>query len=92
MDMRIFVGGWCCVIRLQAQNGSVLAITSFLHDQIIRGDAFFGSDNALADNPATYDLVKAYAADNELWYQKFSAAFFKLTWLGVNASVPQLGL
>ena len=60
--------------------------------QVIRGDAFFGSDNGLADNPDTYELVKAYAADNELFLQRFSAAFFKLSWLGVNSSVPQLGL
>ena len=60
--------------------------------QVIRGDGFFGSDNGLADNPDTYEVVKAYAADNELFLQKFSAAFFKLSWLGVDSSVPRLGL
>ena len=60
--------------------------------QVIRGDGFFGSDNVLADNPDTYKLVKAYAADNELFLKKFSAAFIKLTWLGVDSSVAHLGM
>jgi catalase (peroxidase I) len=60
--------------------------------QVILGDAFFGSDKALADNPDTLAIVKAYAADNDLFLEKFTEAMLKLTWLGVDASVPRLGL
>jgi catalase (peroxidase I) len=59
--------------------------------QVLLGDAFFGSDNALADNPDTLALVKEYAEDNEAWYKDFEEKFIDLTWKGVDPSVPRLG-
>lgn len=60
--------------------------------QILLGDAFFGSDKALGDNPDTLSIVKQYAADNDLFFRKFTEKMVKLTWLGVDPSVPRLGL
>ena len=54
------------------------------YKQVILGDAFFGSDKALKDSNATYAIVKQLAADNDLFYRKFTAAMQKLTWLGVD--------
>ena len=62
------------------------------YKQVILGDAFFGSDKALKDSNATYAIVKQLAADNDLFYRKFTAAMQKLTWLGVDPSVKRLGL
>ena len=62
------------------------------YKQVILGDAFFGSDKALKDSNATYAIVKQLAADNDLFYKKFTAAMQKLTWLGVDPSVKRLGL
>ena len=62
------------------------------YKQVILGDAFFGSDKALKDSNATYAIVKQLAADNGLFYRKFTAALQKLTWLGVDPSVKRLGL
>jgi hypothetical protein len=66
--------------------------SSRYYRQVILGDAFFGSDRALADNPATLKIVEELAADNLLFYQKFTDAYKNLTWLGVDPSVKRLGL
>ena len=58
--------------------------------QIIAGTGRYRSDNGLAENPDTLKLAKAYAADNELFLNKFRLAFIKLTWLGVDTSVSHL--
>ena len=60
--------------------------------QIILGDAFFGSDKALADNNGTLAIVEQLAADQDLFYKKFTDHFFKLTWLGVDPNVTRHGL
>ena len=36
--------------------------------------------------------AQAYAADEELFFQKFSEQYFNLTWLGVDPSVKKLGV
>ncbi len=60
--------------------------------QIILGDAFFGSDKALADNNSTLAIVEQLAADQDLFYKKFTDHFFNLTWLGVDSDVTRKGL
>ena len=66
--------------------------SSKYYKQIILGDAFFGSDKALADNNSTLAIVEQLAADQELFYKRFTDHFVKLTWLGIDASVKRLGL
>ena len=66
--------------------------SSRYYKQIILGDAFFGSDRALGNNPATLKIVEELAADNLLFYKKFTAAYTNLTWAGVDPAVKRLGL
>ena len=62
------------------------------YKQVILGDAFFGSDKALADNNSTLQIVQELAADQDLFYKKFTSTFFDLTWKGVDPAVKRLGL
>jgi catalase (peroxidase I) len=59
---------------------------------VLLGDAFFGSDRALADNPETLAIVRQFAADQDLFFEKFSEVLVKLSWLGVDPSVPRRGI
>lgn len=36
--------------------------------------------------------MQAYAADEKLFFQKFSEQYYNLTWLGVDPSIPRLGV
>jgi len=82
--------------RIAAVQGTISAnsryFSSKYYKQIILGDAFFGSDKALADNDSTLHIVQELAADQDLFYKKFTSHFSNLTWLGVDPSVKRLGL
>ena len=139
----------CNALQSPALCGHLDVVSNvLLATQVILGDAFFGSDRALADNNATLAFVEvrprthscslppgrqkydcagnvvrmsciimtpacvwrfmafpaclylirtggrtqAYAASEELFFQKFSEQYFNLTWLGVDPSVPRLGV
>ena len=62
------------------------------YKQVILGDAFFGSDKALADSNSTLQIVQELAADQDLFYKKFTSHFLDLTWKGVDPAVKRLGL
>ncbi|KAK9832108.1 hypothetical protein WJX81_007884 [Elliptochloris bilobata] len=62
------------------------------YQNILLGNAFFQSDRALGNNPLTRPCVEAYAADNQMFFRNFTRAYQLLTWLGVDSSLPRLGL
>ncbi len=79
-----------------AVQGTVSANSRYFsnkyYKQVILGDAFFGSDKALADSNSTLQIVQELAADQDLFYKKFTSTFLDLTWKGVDPAVKRLGL
>ena len=83
-------------LRTLAVQGTVSANSRYFsnkyYKQVILGDAFFGSDKALADSNSTLQIVQELAADQDLFYEKFTSHFLDLTWKGVDPAVKRLGL
>lgn len=64
------------------------SFTNYFYKAVLEQKCSFAVDNALASQPQTAPVVRAYAADQALFFEEFSKHYRAMTWWGVAGGDP----
>ena len=64
------------------------SFTNYFYKAVLEQKCSFAVDNALASQPLTAPIVRAYAADQALFFGEFARHYRAMTWWGVAGGDP----